>query len=248
MTRKLPIFPITLAAGTIGAALRFLLYRIGPDDRGLLPRFHPLHILCLALTVVLAIYLFAARKKAPSGNTTAGMPFTPLALPGLLAALGLLLRCGFQLLEALPQIDGRTDTLRIALPFAFAGCFLALAILALLGKRPHYLVYAVLCAAFLLDMLVRYRVWSSNPQIPDYCFQVGASVFLTLSAYSRTALDTGMGSEGKYRFCGCMALCLCLMCVIGPDSRDFYPGCGCWILAELLARRIRPEAADSAVE
>ena len=248
MTNKSPILPVTLAAGIAGAALRFLLYRIGPDDRGLLPRFHPLHLMCLALAAGLAVFLIFLLKKHPPVKTTAAMSFTPLALPGLAAALGLLLSRGIRLLEEMPVIDGKPDILRIALPFVFALCFLALTILALLGKRPHYLVYTLLCCAFLLDMLVRYRAWSGEPQIPDYCFQVGASVFLALSAYFRTALDTGIGSDSKYLFCGSMALCLSLMCLVGPDSREFYLGWSCWILAELSARRSRPAAGDPAAE
>jgi hypothetical protein len=247
-THNFPFLPAALAAGTAGAALRFLLYRFGPDDRGLLPRFHPLHLLCLALALGLAMILFIGLKKHPLDKTTAGMPFTPLALPELVAALGLLLSCGLRLLEEMPLIDGRPDVLRIALPFLFAVCFLALVILALLGKRPHYLVYTILCAGFLLDMLVRYREWSGTPQIPDYCFQVGANIFLTLSAYFRTALDTGIDSEGKCRFCNCMALCLCLMSAVGPDSQGFYLGCGCWMLAELAARRSRTEVMDPTAE
>lgn len=230
---KSKILPVTIAAGAAGALARFFLYRFGPDDKGLLPRFHPLQLICLALAVVLAVFLHLVLRKRPDGKSGSGTRFTPLGIPGLLAGFGLLLYCGIQLLRSAAP---NGDSVQILLPFLSAFCILGLLISALLRKRVHYLLYFILCASFALDILIRYRSWSGNPQLPDYCFQLAACVFLTLTAYYRTAAETGIGSEKKRLFCSCLALFFCMLSIVGPDSREYFLGCGCWLWAELQAR------------
>ena len=53
------------AGGVLGLLLRSALYRSGFDDRGILSASHPMHLVCLALTAAMALYLAFQARKLP---------------------------------------------------------------------------------------------------------------------------------------------------------------------------------------
>lgn len=216
---------ITLAAGLLGATLRLVLYRIGFDHKGILSDTHPLHLICMVLAAAMALYLTNASRK-PSA------PRAPLwrLIPGLLAC-GLLAGNAFTFPDPLL---GTLNIARLVLAFGCAFCIVASVCVDMGGTASAVACHSVICLYFGLDMLCRYRLWSGNPQLPDYCFHVLACAFLTLSSYHRLAFDVGLGKKGVLRFCSLMALLLCLFSLVGPEPWQFYLAGGCWACANLL--------------
>ncbi len=224
--RKSPAL-IALGGGFLGMALRFALYRIGFDEKGILSSSHPLHLVCLALTAMMTVYLaFRAWKtrEPASGHGPLRM------LCGLPAA-------GFLLLQAMTLHWSLSNPLTLVRMVLMASAGLAMAVCSFLGhkNRPVAAVcHGSVCAALGADLLGRYQSWSGNPQLPDYVFHVLAGVALSLAAYQTLALHTGLGKPRLQRFYCLLALFLCPLCLIGPGPRVFYFSGTLWAAACLL--------------
>lgn len=239
--------PLTTAAGLTGAALRMLLYRTGFDEKGILSSDHPLHLACLVLAVGTLGYL-ALRARKSEGEIT--------EQPRLRFLLGLAAGC-LMLLQGMilyRRTAAATDlSLWIAAPMslyrristamplfrcalmALAG--IAMGICVLPGKKNHPLLtlcHGIICVGFAADMLGRYQIWSGNPQLPDYVFHVPAGVALSLTAYQTLALYADLGKPRLQRFFCLSGLFLCLMCLAGPDSGEFYLSGALWSAVCLL--------------
>ena len=125
-------------------------------------------------------------------------------------------------------------------------CLVVTGLCRIRGKRPFFGFHAILCVFCIIHLLNQYRVWSGNPQLPDYLFQVFACISLTLTAYYRTAFDLGMGRRRLYLFSNLMAVYLCFLSLVGSGDGRFYFGGGVWALANLCVldpppRQVKPD-------
>lgn len=221
---------IAAGAGGIGLLLRLGLYTM-QDHNGLLPAYHPFHIISV-LIAICAAAVAAVTVKPLDGSNRYRDNFPPSLICGagsLLAALCLL-----------PAVFGLFQNASGNLDYALAG-FGILSIPCLLftghcqwkGKRPSLLFHGAICLFFALHMVCRYRLWSGNPQIEDYLLPLLGSVFLTLAAYYRMAFDAGMGRRRMLIFCGLMALTCCLPSVAGTGDGPFFLAGAVWAAANL---------------
>lgn len=214
----------TLAAGLLGFGLRWLLYRVGFDEKGILSSSHPLHLACLALTAGMGIYLYlVTRKEDAPRQDHALLRFAAGVLAGGLLCLYSLSLTG--------QLEGPLSVIRLALCFLSATAMILSGFPSLSRTPLENLCHGVICAGFALDMLCRYREWSGNPQLPDYCLHVLACTFLALESYQRLAFGVALAKRRALRFCGLMGLYLSLLCAAGPETKIFYLGGVFWAAA-----------------
>lgn len=239
-----------LSAGILGLCWRVMLYRTGFDDKGILSGSHRLHLGCLILAAIAAVYLALKVRSLP--EDTEDCPRLRLGL-GLAAGL-LLLFHGAALfrpavdlfcqaadsLLPIRRISGIFRLVSAALPLIRCGLTLAaagaMAFIVFPGAKESQAAacHGLVCVAFAVDMLSRYRDWSGNPQLPDYVFHVLAGATLCLCAYQTLALHTGLGRPKLRKFWGLLALFLSVLCLSGPDPRAFYLSGGLWGLNCLL--------------
>lgn len=237
--RKEPAFAAA-AGGFLGLLLRVLLYRIGFDDRGMLLAFHPLQVTTVILTLFMGVYLALTARRSPE-NTQVYPILRPAA--GFLAGFFLLLQAA----GLFRQMDGPLEVCRFLLT-ALAAASMILCQLPMEGtSRFSALCHGLVCTSYALDMLGRYRDWSGNPQLPDYCFHVLAGVALSLCAYHTLALHTGLGKPRIHRFWCLGALFLCVLCLAGPEPRAFYLSGGFWAMFCLLTP-VTPEPEEAVEE
>ena len=100
------------------------------------------------------------------------------------------------------------------------------------GRRANYWLHSAVTVYFLIHLISRYRVWSSEPQLQEYFFPLLASVFLLICAYQRTCLDAGFGSRKTYVFVNQMAL-FCSFASVTSKDRLFYFCMALWMLSAL---------------
>lgn len=237
----------TVIAGLIGFALRLVLYRFGFDEKNILSSTHPLHLACLALAALVAVYLLLEiRRLGGSNDPAVNFPHSPLRSLGMLVA-------GFFIAFHGISISRNTGSLlalaRTALAF---GCMVSMVLCALVPmhvRKLHVLCRGVICLFFGLDLLCRYQSWSGNPQLPDYTFQVLACSLLALGSYHRLAFDTGLGNRRALLLCCLMGLFLSLVCAAGPDTQGFYLGGAFWAGACMCTaeapEEIKEDASDA---
>ena len=222
---------LVLGAGGVGLTLRVLLYTLGTDSRGLLPRYHALHVLALLLTLLVTAGLaWAVRPLGGSNRYRKNVPAsTPAAFADFCSA-GWLLTAAFALLE---RAEGKLDLALAGLAFLSVASLLVTGWCRLKGTRPFFGFHGILCVFLVLNLVCQYRNWSGNPQLPDYIFHIFACIFLTLTAYYRTAFDLGMGKRRIFLFCSLMAVYLCFLSLTGAGDGRFYFAGGVWAFGNL---------------
>lgn len=228
LKKHIPLM-FSLLAGALGFCLRTVLYRVGFDEKNILSSSHPLHLCCLGLTLLTAVYLLTAlRKLGGSIDPVRNFPRSPLRSFSLFCA-GCLL--AVHCVSLLPDSRALPELLRTILALSSAFSLILWAFLPARFTTIPGLCPWLCCVFFMLNGLCRYSVWSGNPQLPDYVFQVLACVLLILTSYHRLAFGTGLGRRRKLLFCGLMSIFLCLMCAAGPEAPLFYLSGAFWAAA-----------------
>lgn len=221
---------IATGAGSIALLLRLGLYTL-QDHNGLLPAGHPFHILSILLALCAAVF-FAVTVKTLDGNHCYADNFPPSLIRGaasLICALCLLP----VIFDLLRNPSEKLDFALAVLGVLSIPCLLFTGFCQWKGKQPSMLFHGILCLFFGIHMVSRYRLWSGNPQMEDYLLPLFGSVFLTLTAYHRTAFAAGMGRRRMLIFCGLTAVVCCLSSVAGEGNHAFFLAGAIWAAANL---------------
>ena len=236
-----------LGAGALTLGLRLYLYRTGFDHKNILSSSHPLHLICMGLAGLMAIYLaLAVSKLDGSGKARRNFPSHPLRSLAILVAGCLIAFHGITLFREASAILPR---IRAGLALG-AGCAMPLCPFVPRKKlTAQGLLHGIITVFFAVDMLCRYREWSGNPQLPDYVFQIFACILLCLCSYHRLAFDVELGKRRMLLWTSMMALYLSLTCVSGPETEIFYLGGAMWAGSCLCSPKppmdFRRESSDS---
>ena len=214
--KSLPLY--TLAAGAIGAGLRFwLLSRMGEDM--LLPRWHIAGVLTALLTAAVPVGLFLlTRPLKGQGKYRKNFPASvPAAVCAFAAALVIFLRGLGILMDSASKIS------------TFAGIFCVLAVPCLIlsgmnrwkGQRTPFLLHMVCAACFAFLLMHHYRTNSPVPNLQLHIFRMLSTAGLMLCFYHRAEFDVRLGSRRGYAFVNLTTLFFCLMAVPEGDSLFF---------------------------
>ena len=224
LTNKTKFLPLAaLILGIAGWLTRMSIYRQALDHKGLLIGSHPLVWVLTALALAAAAAaIFSPREELP----LAGSVLFPAAGSFLFAAG--LAQAGLEL-ELLRPIDR---------------AFLILAVLGAAGqiwagfshlrkKEPFFACTAIPGLFLILFTVVRYSIWSGNPQLHSYLFYAAALILLTLTACCQSSYAVGLG-WGKYHLA--LAMGACFACLTGiPLAEDplLLAAGGLWALLSL---------------
>lgn len=228
---------LTVALAAVAIGLRYLMYATAVDEKGLLTPWNLPGVLLAVITVaVVALAIFGCRKVT---EFETGADVIPGWVWGCVLAVGivLVLRAG--------SLKGDTlAKLRLWLGWASVPCLLAVSLGLHLGKRPAFLFHAVVCLFFGLNLVDYYRLWSGQPQLMDYVFQLFGCVGLMLTAYQRTAFDVEAGNGRALRITELLAAFACLVCAADSGQALFYLAGGLWCLMGLHAPAVQEVADD----
>ena len=213
-----------LGLGCAGCALRFLLYRIAVDEKGLLVPMHPVELILwvLAAAAVALAVLFTGNdpKKRRDDQLE--------ALGQVMAAVGIAIsvvggfRAGAGILDLAHGVLG--------LAAAVLLCFGA--ILRWQSKPEPIICAGVACIFFALHLVVRYRGWSNHPQAQDYIFPLAGALAAMFFSYLRCD-----SAKWKLRRVVGLAGTFCCLAAI-PKTVDpaLYLGAGLWMITNLHAQ------------
>lgn len=213
---------VCAAGGAVGFPVRLLMLRLGYDAGGTLISGHWTYVLLWVLTAaVLGVTGFLAygmgRREtwadnyAPSNICAGG-----LALGALLLFLGAFVG----LLQERPVVDRLVSGLGIG----GAGALFYHGYLRSQGKGSTLcLLVGTVYAA--LELVIRFKSWSVDPLLGDYCFRLLACVLSMLGLYQLSCFPVDKGSRPMALFCayGCVYLSIVTM-ADGDLSRVLYSG------------------------
>ncbi len=224
----LPI--LTAGLGFAAMILRFMLYAVAVDEKGLLIRNHPLAIgLWLLGAAAALIILLCVRTLKGTRRHSANFPVSLPATGGCwLFAAGILVTV----------VMSRNDISRLALLRNLAGLvavpsLAAVGICRQRGRRPYALFHVVVCIYLTLYTVSHYPGWSSMPQLQDCFFAMISCILLMLFAYHQAAFDAGMGSRRMQLGTGLLAGFTCFAAIAGNPELLLHLTAGIWALTNL---------------
>lgn len=228
-TANLPWF--ALGSSAIGLLLRIWLLTAGFDEGGLMYPWHAAAILLWVLTaVVAAVVIWGCRNIVEASKYGFNFPASQIGAAGTAAAaLGILVSCILQLVDGADSFS----TVAVILGFLAVGCLLFTANCRLKGQHPQIYFHGLVSVYLIFRLVSQYRVWSPDPQLQDYCFQLLATICLMLACYHRTMFDANMGKRRLYAIFSLLAVFFCLVSVPGCHDWLFYLTCGAWMVTNL---------------
>lgn len=218
--------------GAASCALRFCLYLLATDEKGLLIPNHPLEICVWAVTAAAAVLIVLQTwKQADMCPYADNFPGSAASAVGcLLFALGICLtvlsnRYAFSVLERLRNLTGL-----LSIP-----ALLYLAVCRWKGNRPGFVFHGAVCLHLVLYTTSFYSTWSRHPQLQDSFFPMMGCIFLALFSYYQTAFDVDMGSRRMQLATGMAAVFCCIAAVPYSNAAALYLTGALWALTNLCA-------------
>ena len=219
-----------LIAGALGLLLRLWLLS-NTDAHGFLaPNPVATALLWVLAVGVPAVLFYLTRELTEAQKYSFNFPPSPIAAIGTaLAALSI----GIHSIVSFAGSQGTIDILS-GIFGIFSAAALGLAGWSrFVGKRPNFLLHGVVSVYLMLRLICQYRHWSADPQTLDYCFQILATVSLTLAVYQRTAFDAGQGKRSSYAFFCLTTAFFCCLSLVGWEDILYYLGIGVWMITDL---------------
>lgn len=219
------------AAAIPAMVLHRELYRVAVDGKGLLVRLHPLGIILWALAAA-AVLAAAAASYCMRGSGRYEDNFRR----SILAALGCAVMAAGIAHNVYRYWDFEIELLanaRAILGWASVACLLAAAVCRALGKKPSGLFYGVSAAFFAVQLIMSYKLWSSNPQFTDFGLELFAGVCLLLFFYYQCAFCVGIGSRGRQLFYGLAGSFFCLAGSVHSDTTVLWAAGAIYLVTNL---------------
>lgn len=224
---------LALAAGLCGLMLRIVLFATGFDEKGLLIAGHwagrGLWVLTAAMVAML--FLLSRIIDGPKRYRSAHP-----------ASFSACLGCALAAFAVGRTVIGEFHAQPLPatlLGLAAALCLLVIGFCRVQPCKPNFLLHCVVCVFFAVRMISQYRSWSSDPQVLDYAFYLGAHIALMLTAYQHAAFDLGSGSHRTLWCCSLLASYLCFVSLTATADTWLLMGCGIWAFTNVTSLKPR---------
>jgi hypothetical protein len=235
---------VTLTAGVLGLILRVWLKLGGTDEKGLLVTTHPAHILIFVLTALAMAYMLLCVRPLDAVKR-----YADLFPRGKLACFGCIAAAAGILWVSIRERNLRSDPVTavcLGLGILAAVCLAVLAFYRFRNQHPPCWFHMLVTLFFMAHLVSQYRLWSPEPQLQVYFFPLLASVFLMLTAYHTSVLDTKIHGRRWFVFCNQSALFFC--CVsISSEIGLFYLLMALWLITGLCSLEVQPPEAEKEV-
>ena len=219
--------------GAAAFGLYRLLFTLGVDGRGLLKSWHFSWVLLCILSVAVGVVILAS---------TTGLQNDPRFRRSVPAAVGCVLAAASTLFTGLGCLWHGQLVYAVGAMLA-AAAFVAVTFCRFLGRRPNFLMHAVICIHFLLQLLKLYQANSFDPQMQDYFFQILACIALAFTAYQLALADLGRGSRRWLWVSGMSAVYLCML-TMGSSATGLFLTGAAWAFTTILIPRRKREQAE----
>ena len=197
-------------------------------------------VLCAMLTTI-------------GGNGTYADNFPRCLLSGvlMLSAGGLLLASRSQLgLNAAPASEAAllggalmtqlTDKCMAVLPWAAGISMLVVGVYRMAGRKPSPLFSGLICLFYMLMLVSSYRLWSADPKLHEYAYQLLALVLLMLCSFHRTCCDACVIQRKKLLATGLCAAVCCMAALSTGLMPGFYLASGLWAAGSMCDPSVLP--------
>ena len=249
---NLLIYGGTMLAGVCSLALHRYMMENCFDEKGLLITGNLPMWLMFAIGVVFVVGMtLLLRTLGGNGTYEDNFPQDTASGVLLIAAGVLMFWSSFQPEAAASGVQSTTGTWITAisqfanrcktfLPWLAAASMVVLGLYRILGKPSPVWFSGAVCLNYILTLVTDYQLWSADPQIQDYAYQLLAEVLLMLCAFHRTSCDGGILQRKKLIFTG-MAAAVCSAASLSMNfHRPFFLASTLWALGCICSTTILP--------
>ena len=247
LRNKLFFYGTTAMVGLVSLGLHRVMMEQYIDEKGLLIAGNMPAILLWVLGIVFVLLMcFKADTLGGEGSYEDDFP-RDIFSGGLLIAAGLMLALAVPGMERTAPGGGQAgfaaaamDMAGSLLPWLAAASMVVLGVCRLLGRRPWAILGGLICLFYMMMLVRNYRLWSADPQVQDYAYQLLAGVLLMLCAFHRTCCDAGVIQRKKLILTGLMAAGCCLAALSMPFQQNFYLASALWGFGCICAPSVLP--------
>ena len=252
LRNRILFFGAALTAGLGSLGLHWYMMKNCLDEKGLLIAGNLPGKLLWALGIAFVLFLVVFLRRI-GGDGSYGDIFPKSFLSG-----GLMTAAGAVLLFAIPGLDldagaplptvtgfpllmqQATTAAMTYLPWAAAVSMAVLGILRIRGMRPWPLWGGIVCLFYTLMLVNNYRLWSADPHLQDYAYQLLAQVLLMLCAFHRTCCDAGIIQRKKLLATG-LSAAVCAIASLSMDfQRGFFLAAALWAVGSMCTTEVLP--------
>lgn len=240
--KNLPAVTLFLSAAAM--LLRWLAYLFAVDHKGLLITWHPLMVLLWLVCAAAAVLIVTTVWKLDGSRRYSHnfRPSIPAALGAVILALGILLTVFTS--DAYYGLSRVRDMLG----YVAASVLTLVAVNRIRGTKPPFLLHTLVCAFFAVHMVSRYRLWSGQPQLLDYFFDMTACVCLLLFAFYQASFEVGMGKRRMQLATGLIGTFACFAALAYTEFPLIYGCGGIWTITNLCTLNPVPRRKKAAPE
>lgn len=227
---RVPVMVMTVLLAIAAYCLRLNQLKTAFDSIGVITGEGRLFVWITLLVVVLfAVYSWFLRGRKKYGAVSSR--FLPLMIVSCAAALLLALGSILMLFSAAQTMD-----LVLAVGgILVAACWVGIAVSRYQAKRAHVALFLVPAVFYVVDLVCQFRLWTRDPVILDYCYDLGALICTMCALFHLGGYCFDKGGRRITTF-----FCLCgvffnAAALAGASAADAmgYGAAICWLLADL---------------
>lgn len=240
---------LPLGAAVLGGAalvLRWLLYAVAVDEKGLLPVGHPLEMAVWVVTALALLYILVMVWRLDGSDLYEdNFSASQGSCWGHIAAGAAIL---WTVMGNVPLMPGRLGGFWQLLGYASPVCLAWAGSARRQGKQPFFALHLVPCLFLVMHIVNYYQTWSGNPQLQDYFFTLFGTMALMFFAFYTTAFDVGGGKRRMQLGMGLAAVYLLTAELATSDYPWLYLGGIVWAWTDLctLYPKPKPEPEEAA--
>ena len=241
LRNKLLFYGAAAGAGVASLALHRSMMDNCIDGKGLLiPGNLPGTLLLAVGAAFVVLLVLLARTLGGDGTYADNFPRDFFSGAVLLAA-GAVLAVAVPDLSGQPQGSAQTvagtipavvaAVLSLAgkiLPWLAAASMAVLGVYRLLGRKPWPVFGGLICLYYMMMLVNNYRLWSADPQLHGYAYQLLAGVLLMLCSFHRTCCDAEIIQRKRLILTGLAAAVCCVASLSMEFQRMFYLASAFW--------------------
>lgn len=186
---------------------------------------------CVTVAVLVLFGLYSRSLKGRKKYTAINDRSLPVMAAGCLA--GLLMFISGSLLLLRPGQQGEQI---VALGSMLTGlCWTATAMLRYRGKKIHVMLFLVPAAFYVVALVFRFRFWTRDPVILDYCYDLGALICVMCAVFHLGGFSFDKGERRRTVFFTMSGVFFCAAALAGASAAQAlgYVAAIVWLMANL---------------
>lgn len=236
---RIPAMALTVLLAAAACLLRANQLAVAFDPNGIMTGKGVALFTCITVIVVLLFGLYSRGLKGRKKYNAMASRSLPLMAAGCTAAL-LMMASGLVILVQPVQPGDKL----LAVGSVLTGlCWAATAVFRGKGKKVHVGLFLLPAAFYVVDLVCRFRFWTRDPVILDYCYDLLALICVMCAVFHLGSFCFDKGTRRSAVFFSLCGVFFCAAALVGGSAASIlgYGAAMIWLMTNLWLL-LRPKA------